>query len=162
VEPIDVSDYQRINKANWDSRVPHHERGYDLHEFTDDPAHLSRVVQFDLLRLGDIADARAAFEQQLALDEKSDMRGEADAARVDLARTLVGSDPQRAKALVERARRGIDDRGNRAGDRALAADLAIIEMLIESVLLARQHGGDPQSEGPTASPIEGAPRTLPP
>jgi len=114
------------------------------------------------LRLGDIADARAAFEQQLALDEKSDMRGEADAARVDLARTLVGSDPQRAKALVERARRGIDDRGNRAGDRALAADLAIIEMLIESVLLARQHGGDPQSEGPTASPIEGAPRTLPP
>ncbi len=55
MEPIDVSDYQRINKANWDSRVPHHERGYDLHEFTDVPSHLSRVVQFDLPLLGDIA-----------------------------------------------------------------------------------------------------------
>ncbi len=63
MEPIDVSDYQRINKANWDSRVPHHERGYDLHEFTDDPSHLSRVVQFDLPRLGDIAGLRGVHLQ---------------------------------------------------------------------------------------------------
>lgn len=54
MEPIDVSDYQRINKANWNSRVPHHERGYDLQIFTVDPAHLSQVVQFDLPRLGDV------------------------------------------------------------------------------------------------------------
>ena len=63
MEPIDLSDYQRINKANWDSRVPHHERGYDLHEFTDDPAHLSRVVQFDLPRLGDITGLRGVHLQ---------------------------------------------------------------------------------------------------
>jgi len=63
VEPIDVSDYQRINKANCDSRVPHHERGYDLHEFIDDPSHLSRVVQFDLPRLGDIAGLRGVHLQ---------------------------------------------------------------------------------------------------
>jgi len=63
VEPIDVSDYQRINKANWDSRVPHHERGYDLHKLTDDPAHLSRVVQFDLPRLGEIAGLRGVHLQ---------------------------------------------------------------------------------------------------
>ena len=63
MEPIDVADYQRINKANWDSRVPHHERGYDLHEFTDDPAHLSRVVQFDLPRLGEISGLRGVHLQ---------------------------------------------------------------------------------------------------
>lgn len=63
MEPIDVSDYQRINKANWDSRVPHHERGYALHEFTDDPAHLSRVVQFDLPRLGGITGLRGVHLQ---------------------------------------------------------------------------------------------------
>lgn len=63
MEPIDVSDYQRINKANWDSRVPHHQRGYALHEFTDDPAHLSQVVQFDLPRLGDITGLRGVHLQ---------------------------------------------------------------------------------------------------
>jgi len=63
VEPIDVSDYQRINKANWDSRVPHHERGYDLQVFTDDPSHLSQVVQFDLSRLGELAGLRGVHLQ---------------------------------------------------------------------------------------------------
>ena len=63
MEPIDVSDYQRINMANWDSRVPHHESGYALHEFTDDPTHISRVVQFDLPRLGDIAGLRGVHLQ---------------------------------------------------------------------------------------------------
>ena len=63
MEPIDVSDYQRINKANWDSRVPHHERGYDLQVFTDDPSHLSQVVQFDLSRLGELAGLRGVHLQ---------------------------------------------------------------------------------------------------
>ncbi|MEP6623124.1 MAG: class I SAM-dependent methyltransferase [Acidimicrobiia bacterium] len=50
-------DEQRIaNLANWEDRVPVHTGpdGYALEEF-DDPAHLSRVVQFDVPRLGDIA-----------------------------------------------------------------------------------------------------------
>ena len=63
MEPIDVSDYQHINKANWDSRVPHHERGYDLQVFTDDPSHLSQVVQFDLSRLGELAGLRGVHLQ---------------------------------------------------------------------------------------------------
>ena len=52
-------DYLRINLANWNSRVPHHERGYRLAEHLQ-PDHLSGVVSFDLPRLGDIAglDAR--------------------------------------------------------------------------------------------------------
>ena len=63
MEPIDVSDYQRVNMANWDSRVPHHERGYDLQVFTDDPSHLSQVVQFDLSRLGGLAGLRGVHLQ---------------------------------------------------------------------------------------------------
>ena len=63
MEPIDVADYQRINQANWNSRVPHHEKGYELHEFTGDADHLSRVVQFDLPRLGDIAGLRGVHLQ---------------------------------------------------------------------------------------------------
>jgi SAM-dependent methyltransferase len=55
VVDADPADYRAINLANWNSRVPHHEIGYALHELVDDPTHLSRVVQFDLQRLGDIA-----------------------------------------------------------------------------------------------------------
>jgi SAM-dependent methyltransferase len=55
VVDADPADYRAINLANWNSRVPHHERGYALREHTDDPTHLSRVVQFDLPRLGDVA-----------------------------------------------------------------------------------------------------------
>jgi len=62
VEPIDLSDYQRINKANWDSRVQHHEQGYGLSAF-DDPAHISQVVRFDLPRLGDVAGLRGVHLQ---------------------------------------------------------------------------------------------------
>jgi tetratricopeptide (TPR) repeat protein len=117
----------------------------------DDPAIASYWAGIGrcALRLGDIPKAQAAFEHQLELDETSDLRGEADAARVDLARTLIGSDPRRAKALVERARRGIDDRGNRDSDQSLVADITIVEMLVDSVLLAREHG-------------DGASRTPPP
>ena len=50
-----MSDYLAINLANWNSRVKHHELGYGLDLFRDDPAYLSGVVRFDLPRLGDIA-----------------------------------------------------------------------------------------------------------
>ncbi|XXX78202.1 methyltransferase domain-containing protein [Sorangium sp. So ce134] len=47
-------DHVAINLANWNSRVPHHERGYELHRFRDDPGWLSGVVDFDRARLGDV------------------------------------------------------------------------------------------------------------
>ncbi len=50
----DPSDWLAVNRANWDSRVPHHELGYGLDAFRGDPQHLSGVVRFDLPRLGDI------------------------------------------------------------------------------------------------------------
>ena len=49
-----MDDYVEVNKANWDSRVPHHVKGYDLDRFRSDPTFLSDVVRFDLPRLGDI------------------------------------------------------------------------------------------------------------
>ena len=51
---MESDDYLAINRANWDSRVPHHEKGYDLDRFQD-PLHLSETVRFDIPRLGDIA-----------------------------------------------------------------------------------------------------------
>eukprot|EP01041_Mallomonas_annulata_P017653 gene17653-36210_t len=55
-------DYLRINLANWNSRVPHHEIGYDLAAHHD-PAHLSQVVTFDLPRLGDVGGLDAVHLQ---------------------------------------------------------------------------------------------------
>jgi SAM-dependent methyltransferase len=49
-----VSDYEAVNLAHWNSRVPHHEQGYRLEQFRDDPVHLSDVVRFDLPRLGPV------------------------------------------------------------------------------------------------------------
>jgi hypothetical protein len=51
-----MSDYIKVNRAHWDSRVPHHVKGYGLDEFRADPAHLSHVVRFDVPRLGNIAE----------------------------------------------------------------------------------------------------------
>ena len=59
----DPADYLRINLANWDSRVPHHEHGYRLQELRDDPQHLSQVVEFDAPRLGNIAGLRGVHLQ---------------------------------------------------------------------------------------------------
>jgi len=53
---MSVSDYIEVNRAHWDSRVPHHVAGYGLGGFRSDPEHLSDVVRFDLPRLGSIAD----------------------------------------------------------------------------------------------------------
>jgi SAM-dependent methyltransferase len=48
-------DYRAVNLANWNARVPHHERGYGLERYRADPSFLSGVVRFDLPRLGDVA-----------------------------------------------------------------------------------------------------------
>jgi SAM-dependent methyltransferase len=49
-----VTDYIAVNRAHWESRVPHHLQGYELDSFRHDSAHLSHVVRFDLPRLGSI------------------------------------------------------------------------------------------------------------
>lgn len=51
--------------ANWDERVPAHVASpdYQVAEFLADPAHLSRVVRFDLPLLGDISGLRGVHLQ---------------------------------------------------------------------------------------------------
>ena len=61
-DEVDLTDYAQINMANWDSRVPFHEAGYELENF-DDPTHISTVVQFDLPLLGDINGLRGIHLQ---------------------------------------------------------------------------------------------------
>ena len=101
------------------------------------------------LRLGDNPSAIDAFEHQLAVDEKAQLLAEANAARVDLARSLILQDPVRAKALLERASRALDDRLGKASDLPLRRDVVIVQMLVDSVLVAREVA-------------RGAGRTLPP
>lgn len=50
----DHEDYVGTNLAHWNSRVPHHEAGYELDAYRTDPAHLSAVVRFDQPRLFDV------------------------------------------------------------------------------------------------------------
>jgi len=57
------TDYLAVNLANWNSRVPFHERGYDLERFRTDRAFLSEVVRFDLPRLGSVAGLTAVHLQ---------------------------------------------------------------------------------------------------
>lgn len=52
-----------INRANWDSRVPHHAKAYGLERFRADPAYLSDEVQFDAPTLGSIAGLDAVHLQ---------------------------------------------------------------------------------------------------
>lgn len=51
-----MTDYRDVNRANWDERAPAHARSaeYGLQRFRDDPTFISKVVRFDLPRLGDI------------------------------------------------------------------------------------------------------------
>lgn len=53
---VPLDEQRQANLANWEDRVPVHTGpdGYALEDF-DDPTHLSRVVQFDRPRLGDIS-----------------------------------------------------------------------------------------------------------
>jgi SAM-dependent methyltransferase len=60
-----VDDYRTVNLANWDERAPAHARsaGYAVSRFLEDPHYLSRVVRFDLPRLGDVRGLRGVHLQ---------------------------------------------------------------------------------------------------
>ncbi len=55
--PGTLKNYETVNLANWESRVPLHLQGYQFDEFRTNPNFLSGVVTFDRPRLGDIAGA---------------------------------------------------------------------------------------------------------
>jgi SAM-dependent methyltransferase len=60
-----VDRYAQLNRANWDERAPAHAGSpdYAVDQFVDDPEFLSRVVRFDLPRLGDVRGRRGVHLQ---------------------------------------------------------------------------------------------------
>ena len=54
-----------VNRVSWDERVPAHlaSPGYQVRRFAEDPGYLSRVVEFDRPRLGDIRGLRGVHLQ---------------------------------------------------------------------------------------------------
>ena len=60
-----VTDYQEINQANWDDRVPTHLASdyYRVQSYLAEPDFISHVVRFDLPRLGDVSGLRGAHLQ---------------------------------------------------------------------------------------------------
>jgi SAM-dependent methyltransferase len=62
---VHVADYATVNKANWNERVPAHVASpdYQVAEFIADPAFISRVVRFDVPRLGDLTGLRGVHLQ---------------------------------------------------------------------------------------------------
>jgi SAM-dependent methyltransferase len=57
-----MTDYQHLNRANWDERVPAHVASpdYNVQAFVEDPGFLSEVVRFDRPLLGDVSGLRGA------------------------------------------------------------------------------------------------------
>ena len=60
-----MDDYRTVNCAMWDERAPAHAASgdYEFSRFREDPAHLSKVVQFDLPLLGSIDGLRGLHLQ---------------------------------------------------------------------------------------------------
>ena len=60
-----VTDYQEVNQANWDDRVPTHLASdyYSVQRYLAEPDFISDVVRFDLPRLGDVSGLRGAHLQ---------------------------------------------------------------------------------------------------
>jgi SAM-dependent methyltransferase len=89
--------YAEVNRASWDERAPAHAASpdYDRGRFIEDPSFLSRVVRFDLPRLGDIHGLRGVHLQcHIGTDTLSLAR---------LGATMIGLDL--SPASLEEARR---------------------------------------------------------
>jgi SAM-dependent methyltransferase len=97
-----MSDYRAVNRANWDDRAQAHAAspGYSVARFRTDPAHLSKVVLFDLPRLGDIAGLRVVHLQcHIGTDTLSLARLGATVTGLDFSPRSL----EQARSLAERA-----------------------------------------------------------
>lgn len=91
-----------INLSNWNERAPAHAAspGYDLGRFLEDPSHLSRVVRFDLPRLGDVSGLRGVHLQcHIGTDTLSLARLGARMSGLDFSPAALAE----ARRLAERA-----------------------------------------------------------
>jgi tetratricopeptide (TPR) repeat protein len=107
----------------------------------DDPALASYYAGIGrcAVRLGDTAAAREAFEAQLRIEERQGpAAASADEARLDLARTLIAVDLERAKGLVDRVTRGLDDRPASPKVAALRTEADAVAKLVDALVEARR------------------------
>ena len=96
-----MADYREINLANWNDRVAAHVASpdYAVEQFAADPEFLSRVVRFDLERLGDISGLRAVHLQcHIGTDTISLARLGAQVTGVDFSAPAL----EQARSLAER------------------------------------------------------------
>jgi SAM-dependent methyltransferase len=102
-----VSEYLRLNRAQWDERAPAHAAspGYSVARFVEDPEFLSEVVRFDRPRLGDVRGLRTVHLQcHIGTDTLSLYRLGARITGLDFSPASLAE----ARALAERAGAGID------------------------------------------------------
>ena len=99
---VPLDGQRQANLENWEDRVPVHTgpNGYALEDF-DDPEHISRVVQFDRPRLGDISGLDVVHLQcHIGTDTVSlDRLGAASVTGYDFSPAAIDA----ARALAERA-----------------------------------------------------------
>jgi SAM-dependent methyltransferase len=94
--------YVELNRANWDERALAHAASpdYAVRRFIEDPEFLSRVVRFDLPRLGDVRGARGVHLQcHIGTDTLSLARLGASMTGLDLSPASL----EQARLLSERA-----------------------------------------------------------
>jgi SAM-dependent methyltransferase len=102
-----MSDSFATNRASWDDRAAAHARsaGYGVDAFVDDPQRLSRVVQFDRPRLGDISGLRTVHLQcHIGTDTLSLARLGAQISGLDFSAASIAQ----ARTLAERTGSSID------------------------------------------------------
>ena len=100
-------DYRTVNRAAWDERAPAHASSpdYAVERFVEDPAFVSRVVQFDLPRLGDVTDLRGVHLQcHIGTDTLSLARLGARMTGLDFSSASIDE----ARALANRAGASVD------------------------------------------------------
>jgi SAM-dependent methyltransferase len=102
-----VTDYQAVNRANWDDRAQAHAASadYNVGKFATDPAYLSHVVRFDLPLLGDINGLRGVHLQcHIGTDTVSLARLGASMTGVDFSPKSL----EQARALAAAAGNNVD------------------------------------------------------
>jgi 2-polyprenyl-3-methyl-5-hydroxy-6-metoxy-1,4-benzoquinol methylase len=102
-----MDEYLSLNRANWDERAPAHAAspGYEVERFVADPAFISKVVRFDLPRLGDLTGLRGVHLQcHIGTDTLSLARLGARMSGLDFS----GASLAEARKLAERTNTPID------------------------------------------------------
>jgi SAM-dependent methyltransferase len=97
-----MEDYQGVNRAGWDERVPAHVASpdYQVERFATDPGFLSHEVRFDLPRLGAISGLRGVHLQcHIGTDTVSLARLGASMTGLDFSAPAV----EQARLLAARA-----------------------------------------------------------